>query len=113
MKKYAIIEAEEVFKGHKGDILNDRNYTKWVQEQTPVDESEKDWIIFETLEDAEDELKKRKATYKVYDPRVKGLHYEIRLITYQIMEVFEDEEDNTILDWGNMVKITPFEIEVI
>ena len=97
--KYAVIEVTEKINLADGEKLSSDNLLEFEFNQNPPNESTEDDIkMYETVEEAERALDKCSASY-ISDKD------GVLLTTYQIAEL----SDNG-LEWGNIIKITPFEI---
>jgi hypothetical protein len=109
MKKYAIIEVDEVIHLKKGETLNQDNLPSYDAEQTPTNDSLSDDLanLFDTIDDAREIFKTFKSNGRV-DKHNKT--YSVNVISYQLTEV--NVEDGTIIDWGDVWDITPFTVEI-
>lgn len=113
MKNYAVIEVVESLKMNAGEVLSNENLAKEEMAQTPMNESTRDNDpIFDTLPEAVEELKKHKSSGRVDMVEVgKHRYWECAITTYQVIEVYLND-DNEIMDWGDVWEITPFKISI-
>lgn len=112
MKKYSIIEVSENLHMISGETLSPDNLIQTEMEQTAINGSTSDDIIFGTLEDAQEAMKNYHSKGRVDMARKgKGRYWEVSITTYQLTEINVNDDDE-ILDWGDVWEITPFLISI-
>ena len=112
MKKYSIVEVSENIHMISGEVLNQDNLIQTEMEQTAINGSTSEDIIFDTLEDAQEAIKNYHSKGRVDMARKgKGRYWEVSITTYQLTEI-NVNDDGEILDWGDVLEITPFRIEI-